>query len=232
VRNTVPGDVVIKDAGVGGTMKIPADTVLFYGNPYYSLVEHYKNSESVAYWNKLIAAQLEDSKYAKIGIANSDFSASDATRNGCKVDKIIPNGVDVNFYFDNGSTRRGLLWCGSRHEIKNHAETEKFKNVTSIFREDGHTKEEMREAYRHAEFLLITSPIEGCCNVAFEAMACGTPILTTRSGWFYSNPIEDAGILLDCFTETRAKFDPRGYILRHGLTADEYTRKVREAVCE
>ena len=59
------------------------------------------------------------------------------------------------------------------------------------------SKEKMREVYHRASFFILTSPVEGCSNAIFEAMACDLPCIVSKTGYFWDFWDDRVGIRVD-----------------------------------
>ena len=110
LENTNKDDVVIRDAGVGGTIKHESKQVLLFGNPYYSLLKKFPRNIASSYWLKLIEAQKEDGKREGYHIANSVFSKIDAEASNCSIDAILYNAVDIDFWKPSEVEKEYILW--------------------------------------------------------------------------------------------------------------------------
>lgn len=246
-ENTTENDVVIKDAGVGGTRPVPARTVLMFGNPHHTMAKDIPCKEQSKRWRLLAEAQREDSWLSNINVANSNFSRHDAQWLGCRIDAVVPNGVDMDFWTPGHGLEGGkhLLWVGS-----------KFKEDYSLFPLDGlcllvvrvykeanFSREDMLGIYRGAALLLHTFPVEGNNNTVLEAMACGLPVVTTRSGWFWdtdpsivgacislSTGVEDLNRIIEKILSKRDTISTRAYLYANGLSARHYVQRMREVV--
>jgi hypothetical protein len=246
IDNTTEKDIVIKDAGVGGTRSISAKTIIIYGNPYHSLLRTFTDADVADRWRELIRAQIQDGSFADLSIANSEFSKYDARQSNCKIDSVIPNGVDTDFWKPlTNAIPEYILWVGSK--FKEQVIERKIDDLSfplpllKIYKEDQHSKKKMLRFYQHSACLVHTFPVEGNCNAVLEALSCDVPIVSTRSGWFWDKPMLKVGKMLPINKEkaestirfvvkNRFSYEPRRYIFDSGLTADNYISNMREVV--
>ena len=240
-ENTQKGDIIIRDAGVGGTRDIPAKVVVILGNAYATLRERYPQ---IDFFNDLIDAEIEDVKKAFSVIANSNFIRHQAEQEGCRVDVVIPNGVDTKFWYQPQLTDGPsyILWIGD--QFKNPQRAARIAELTRLpfrmieKRRISYGWERMRNFYHHAKCLLVTSSAEGNSNVILEALSCGVPIVTNPVGWFWDADIKGAGEFLPeddkesaevilSVVNSREKYDPRDYIFRNGLDKENYANRMK-----
>lgn len=111
-----------------------------------------------------------------------------------------PNGVDTKFFYPvlrNRSNPVTIGWVGNkdrsikRYDLAKKVESKfdpklvRFKFISpskSDAIKDLLTPKQMVRFYQDIDYLLITSKAEGTPNPALEAMACGTPCITTKVG--------------------------------------------------
>ena len=246
-KNTNENDVVLKDAGVG-TCKLKAKKILHYGNPYQSLIKQYPKYLGVPYWQHLINAQKLDARTADICISNSYFTRYDAELNGCKIDHIIHNGVNINFWKPGGKKKNYVLWVGSKFK----EDTLPFSlselqgligvPIVKVYKENGLTPEQLLPYYQEALCYFHPFPIEGNSNAILEALSCDLPVLTSLCGLFYNNfnnsigeYIKDDDLVtiaskLKVLIKTHTQYESRKYIIDNKLTADDYIKSMQEVI--
>lgn len=241
-ENTDKNDIVIKDAGVGGISKIKAKTILIFGNPYLSLLKLFPNKSFSISWKELIQAQKQDAEKSDYCIANSAFSKYDAEQSVCKIDKIISNGVDINFWKSSNSNniKKYPLWVGSDFKERSiNLKLVKLYNLVKLYKRLMLSKEEMLYFYQNAFCLINPFPIEGNCNVVLEAMSCNLPIISTKSGWFWDKSLKnvgyeyrDMGSALNMGGKIKEShnLNPRQYVIDNGLTLKDYIINMRGVV--
>lgn len=112
---------------------------------------------------------------------------------------IIPISVDTEFFLPNHHTREGvvkIIFPGSLDRtVKNHPlflETvdilqNKYGYKVKEIDFDNISREEVRDNYRTADLVLLTSISEGSPGVIKEGMACNLPIVSTNVGDVASN---------------------------------------------
>lgn len=245
LNNTVPDDIVISDAGVGGRQPVPCKKVIIFGNPYHSLKLRYPAHYGGAHWEELLSAQLQDSKEAALRIANSKFSQIDAVSAGCPIDCIVHNGVDMDFWKPVGGPRDIVLWVGSHFkEDCNHYDLgQVFKGfrfpLKRVYKERPVSKEALRGLYQRSVALIQDFPIEGNSNVVLEALACDTPVIPRTTGLFLQEPIGKVGARvpkriskLPALVEQVASLElnPRQFIIDKKLTHHDYYKRMREVI--
>jgi len=140
-------------------------------------------------------------------LAMSHHTANQIVRSGIKASKIeigrVP--IDTRRFMPSGFERRGALFVGRAHDPrKNFALARRALSTCDLLRERGLTvvsaeraplpegvassvtwvpgTTELSDRYNAAELLLLPSLQEGYGIVAFEALACGTPVLALRCG--------------------------------------------------
>ena len=244
-RNTSSSDIVIKDAGVGGIENIPAKTVLYFENPYYSLAESMNNDELIPIWLSLVEAQRMDAKKSILNIASAEFSRVDAEASGCRIDLVVNGGADMDFWLPPSEEKVEpyIIWVGSRFKEKYSVVDLDSLPLYRVYKEDAHDISSMRRHYHGASCLLYTFPIEGIPHVILEALACGLPVITTRSGWFWDKPVDEVGVfipdnkedlvgVIDKVIAERDSFDTREYLFKNKLTMNDFISNMREAVKE
>jgi len=235
--NTNKNDIVIRDAGVGGISEIKAKTVLIFGNPYLSLSKKFPNKKFSGAWGELIKAQVQDSEKSSLNIANSAFTKYDAELSGSKIDPIIPNGVDINFWVPSKKIKKYPLWVGSDFKEKSiNLRLNELYNLVKVYKRFKLSKEIMLGLYQSAFYLCNPFPIEGNCNAILEAMSCDIPIISTKSGWFWDKSFKGVGYeyrdmesalkLTGKLIESH-KLTPRKYIIDNGLTLNDYINNMR-----
>lgn len=244
-NNTNENDIVIKDAGVGGTKKVPAKTVLIYGNPYRMLMNTFKSHKGFPHWEELVNAQKEDFKYSSKNIANSNCSKYDAELSGCLINEVIPNGVDTDFWKPEPLIKKRIyLWVGSYFKEKGskiifNAFNLNGPSLTKVYKEMKTPKEDMLLLYRQAKCLIHPFPVEGNCNAVLEALSCGVPVLTAKSGWFWDKPVHSVGYVcptrsVDVKESVRLlltkSFNTRQYLIDNKLTHLDYIDNMRRIV--
>ncbi len=238
-NNTDENDIVIRDVGVGGISRIKAKTILIFGNPYLSLLKRFPKEPTADHWKELLNAQMQDAKISSLNIANSVFSKHDAELSGCKINKVIPNGVDIDFWKPSKALKRIYpLWVGSNFKervvnIKLHT----ISTLVTVYKKYKLTKQEMLFIYQKAFCLFHPFPIEGNSNAVLEAMACDVPIISLPSGWFWNNSFDLVGYKHQSIEESLKlmgnkfdKFHPRQYVINNKLTLNDYIKNMKDAI--
>lgn len=245
--HTSKDDIVIQDAGVGGTELTPPKKILMFGNPYRALINQFPSYIGVDHWERLSQAQIEDSKTAWLCLANSFFSCQDAVLSGIQIDKILLNAVDTNFFKEGILKKKHVLWVGSRfkddivsYDIGRIMNGFSFP-LKKVYKDRPLSKEDLRTAYQQAVCLVHTFPIEGNSNVVLEAMACDVPILTAKCGLFFNQPVGSVGEflpkrkgniprkILNIITHPD-RYSPRQYVIDNLLTVPDYITKIRRII--
>ena len=111
---------------------------------------------------------------------------------------LTENGVDTKFWGFKQKPKGGrwvIGWVGNKDRKAKryvalqsimHSHPEYDWKIVSSSKHDTHRQlkspEEMREYYQSLDLLLVVSESEGTPNPALEAMACGTPVMSTPVG--------------------------------------------------
>jgi len=250
LKNTKEDDIVIKDAGVG-TSKLKAKKILIFGNPYQSLINYYSKHLGVSYWKDLVGAQKLDAYTADINIANSFFSKYDAELSGIKIDHVVHNGVDINFWKPGGKKLGYVLWVGSEFKEKalnfSLPELQRLVGtpIKKVYKEDGLTIEQLLPLYQGASCYFHPFPIEGNSNAVLEALSCNLPVLISLSGLFYNkfnnrdvdyirneDSVKEIALQLQAILKAPYKYHPREFIIDQKLTADDYIKRIQEVLSD
>lgn len=106
----------------------------------------------------------------------------------------------------------------------------KLKNVTLV---EEASPDLMPRLYNVSDFYISTSPVESFGLSSCEALACGLPIITFKTGWAWDWFDEKLGVLVDSWdTESFAKavekirdsdlkeFSPREVLIERGFTKE------------
>jgi len=178
------------------------------------------------YLNKIIW------KKARYIIANSnDLKKLALKTNPQQKIKIIPNGVDTNFFKPNQKVkkeniilfvgrlikRKGVsylieaftlleekhrkswqIWIvGDGPEKKNLIKLCKINKINKKVKFLGRKKKkELIKIYNQAKFFILPSLNEGMSNTLLEAMACGLPVITTKTGGVEQLVEKDNGLII------------------------------------
>ena len=112
---------------------------------------------------------------------------------------VLPNGVNLEFYvpknraearFNLGLSEKNtiFLFVSSKNLFRNQKRIDLFKELVSTNSKvyplymSGIDKISSLDYYAAADFLVVTSDLEGSPNAVKESIACGTPVLTLDVG--------------------------------------------------
>ena len=171
------------------------------------------------------ALQLLSARNASICVAPSKSVADDMSTYGIKA-RVIPHGINTDFYrpLDKqplraayGFSRKTVAcWVGSTHPIKGldyvWRLARDFPEVTFVLAfEDNphmsgrsnvvvtraHGPDKLRELYNIADFYISTSIYESFGRRPMEAAACGTPLVSLRTGVLSDIETRELGHLVE-----------------------------------
>lgn len=112
---------------------------------------------------------------------------------------VLPNGVDLGFYKSQNKYESRLmlglaqndfvfLFVSSKTLLRNQKRIDRFKDLVALNPKifplymSGVDKIDTLTYYSAADFLIVTSDLEGSPNAVKEALACGTPVLSLDVG--------------------------------------------------
>jgi len=203
--------LIIRDAEVGGALdisKIPQ--IAIFGNPYRSLYDLFK----LKYYNEWFLKPKNLEKVKKVAVSNFmkqdmfsiNLTPDEIIPNPIDIDFFKPLDKEkLRKKYEIPKNKKVGMWVGSTGtQIKNFV---MMSQMINIFKDEicwilvtkkeieasnkaikvfcDVNREVMRDLYNCADFYILTSPIEGCNNTIFEAMACNLPCIVAEAGYFW-----------------------------------------------
>lgn len=123
-------------------------------------------------------------------LANSTWTAKNVAKEIGRDPDTIPvvgGGINPNhFYSANVPKEINVLTMGQPKDWKGHETVKEACEIAGVgcrtYYGQGVPQNKMGELYSSAKLFVVGSWFEGWCQPAIEAMACGTPLITTDNG--------------------------------------------------
>lgn len=155
---------------------------------------------------------------------------------------LIPNGVDTKKFSPGKPPKRftvgyvgGVLPShrdfhkGFSHLVNPACEKTDIKLVCASSNIKHRVKfEKMPEFYRQCSCLLLPTISEGCSNSIMEAMACGLPVLTTRTAGYHGEACKDKDNIIFVERDTKDIIQKLTWLKENPVKAQKIGNKARD----